>query len=78
MKSLIVAGFLVAASGVTTLDPLSLLGQTDSEVSLLMAWGIALLVAGRHVRARLNPEPARTSVRSSQLHTVGAEAGARS
>jgi hypothetical protein len=50
MKSAIAA---VAVLGATTWDPWSVVGQADSEASLLVAWGIALLLVSGRVRARL-------------------------
>jgi hypothetical protein len=57
MKSVIAVVALLGATGATTWDPLSFIGQTSSEASLLIMWGIALLVAGGRIRARLKSGP---------------------
>ncbi len=57
MKSVIAVVILLGATGATTWEPWNFVGQTGSEVSLLFVWGIALLMMGGRVRARLSSGP---------------------
>jgi hypothetical protein len=77
MKFLIATGFVAAVSSAVT-SMSWVMAQSVSETTMLMAWGVGLLLVGRQVRPRAATESESTRLKSvvsssRRLGTAAAE-----